>query len=752
MSTSPDARLHHRTCSLCEAMCGVEIETEGERVIAIRGDKADPFSQGYLCPKATGLQDIHEDPDRLRHPVRRVKGGWERVGWDEAFDEVAARLKDIQARHGRDAVGFYAGNPSVHSIGALLFGPPFLRSLRTRNRFSATSVDQLPHQLAALLMFGHQLLVPIPDVDRTDFFLVIGANPVVSNGSLMSAPGMPRRLQAIRDRGGRVVVVDPRRTETAERADEHHFIRPGTDVLLLLALLHEIFASSLAAPGRLAGFVEGLPTLEQAVRPFPPERAAATTGVPAEVIRRLAREFASTPRATVYARMGASTQPFGGLCIWLVNALNVVTGSLDREGGAMFTLPAIDIVGMSARSSLRGHHDRRRSRVRGLPEFSGEFPVATLADEILTEGAGQIRALVTAAGNPVLSTPNGRRLDDALASLDFMASIDFYINETTRHAHLILPPTGPLERDHYDLIFHVLAVRNTAKFAPALFAPADDARHDWQILGELTARMEARPGLQGRLAAGARKAVLRRLTPRHVLDLGLRTGPYGVRRGLRDSLSLGALERAPHGIDLGPLAPCLPERLITPDKRIHLAPEPLLQDLARVEATFPSDAPDAPDALGAPGTSASGALMLIGRRQLRSNNSWMHNSHRLVKGRDRCTALMHPEDAARRSLTNGQRIRVSSRVGSVEVALEISDEIMPGVISIPHGWGHDRAGIRLGVASRHAGVSVNDLTDEHALDALTGNAALNGVPVQVEAAAPGPQPADGGTRPPDITA
>ncbi|AKT36398.1 molybdopterin oxidoreductase family protein [Chondromyces crocatus] len=723
MSTSPGRRLHHRTCTLCEAMCGVTIEVEAERVLSIRGDKDDPFSRGYLCPKATALQDLHEDPDRLRHPVRRVPGGWQRIGWDEAFDEVATRLKAVQAQHGRNAVGAYAGNPNVHSLGALLFGAPFLRSLRTRNRFSATSVDQLPHHLASLFMFGHQLLLPIPDLDRTDLLLVVGANPAVSNGSLMSAPGMPRRLRDLRARGGRVVVVDPRRTETAALADEHHFIRPGTDVMLLLAMLHEIFAARLVAPGRLEGFVDGMATVERAVQPFTPERAAAITGVPADVIRRLSHTLATSKRAVVYARMGACTQAFGGLCLWLVNVLHVVTGNLDREGGVMFTRPALDVVGLTARSSMRGHHDRRRSRVRSLPEFGGEFPVATLADEILTPGPGQIRALVTSAGNPVLSTPNGRRLDEALASLEFMASIDFYINETTRHAHVILPPTGPLERDHYDVIFHVLAVRNTAKFSPALFAPPADTRHDWEILAALTERMEARPGLRGRWESAARKAVFRRVTPRHLVDLGLRAGPYGLRKGLRAGLSLRTLEQSPHGLDLGPLTPCLPGRLLTRNRRIQLAPETFLNDLARVEAHW-----SASTATG----DAEDALLLIGRRQLRSNNSWMHNSQRLVKGKERCTALMHPDDATKRGLADGQRVRVSSRVGSVDVTLQVSDEIMPGVLSIPHGWGHDRPGVRLGVASRHAGTSVNDLTDEQALDVATGNAVLNGVPVRVE--------------------
>lgn len=710
-------------------MCGIAIEVEGDRITSIRGDADDPFSRGYLCPKAVALQDIHADKDRLRHPVRRTASGFQRVSWEAAFDEVAGRLKEIQARHGRDAVAVYQGNPTVHSHGSILFGPTFVRSLRTRNRFSATSVDQLPHQLTSTLLFGHQLLLPVPDVDRTSFLLILGANPVVSNGSLMSAPGIPRRLKAIRERGGTVVVIDPRRTETAAIADRHHFIRPGADVFLLLGLLCTIFAERLAAPGRLAGFTDGIDAIERLVAEFTPERVAPRVGIEAAQIRELARAFAAARSAVCYGRLGACTQEFGAATTWLIQVLNVVTGNLDRPGGAMFTRPAVDVVALGARSGLKGHFDRRRTRVRGLPEFGGEFPVATLAEEILTEGPGQIRALVTVAGNPALSAPNGGALDRALAGLEFMASIDFYINETTRHAHVILPPTGPLERDHYDLAFHALAVRNTAKYSPALFAPAEDARHDWQIYVELATRMDA-PGPLRSLAARAKRAALSRLAPARLIDAALRFGPYGA--GLRpfsSGLSLAKLRREVHGVDLGPLAPCLPERLFTPSRRIQLAPEPLVQDLARVR-----------EALGGGAGAGEGAgdgggpydLRLIGRRQLRSNNSWMHNSLRLVKGGNRCTLLMHPDDAARRGIGRAQRVRVRSRVGSVELEVEVTDEVMPGVVSVPHGWGHGRDGVQLATATQHAGESVNDLTDDLAVDALSGTAALNGVPVRVE--------------------
>ncbi len=709
--------LHYRTCSLCEAMCGLAVEVDGERIVSIRGDKDDPFSQGYLCPKATALQDIHEDPDRLRVPVRRTASGWQRLSWKEALDETAERLLRLQKAGGQDAVAVYLGNPTVHNLGTLLLGVPFVKALGTHNRYSATSVDQLPHHLAALLMFGHQLLLPVPDVDRTSFLLVLGANPVVSNGSLMSAPGMPLRLKALRARGGRLVVVDPRRSETAQLADTHLFIRPGTDALLLLALLHTLFEEKRVHLGRLAPFVEGLEVVEQLARTFPPEVAERPTGVPAESIRALARDFADAPSAVAYGRVGLSTQEFGGLAQWLLNVVNIVTGNLDRAGGAMFTLPAFDIIGFGGG---RGHFARRRSRVRQLPEFGGEYPVAALAEEILTPGPGRISGLVTVAGNPVLSTPNGTQLDRALASLDFMVSVDFYVNETTRHAHLILPPPSPLEHDHYDVVFHLLAVRNTAKYSPRLFAPQPGALQDWEIFNGLTARL-ARGRRLGWLRARAQALVLGLAPPRRLLDLGLRVGPHGRRSPRR--LSLRALEAAPHGIDLGALEPCLPARLFTREKRIRLAPPELLGDVARLRTRW----------LG-PGEQPNGALLLVGRRQLRSNNSWMHNSLRLVKGPPRCTMLMHPTDAAARGLAHGDAVVVESRVGGIPLPLEVSEEMMPGTVSIPHGWGHGRSGVEASVARSHAGVSINDLTDELEVDALTGGAAFSGTLVRVRRA------------------
>jgi anaerobic selenocysteine-containing dehydrogenase len=707
---------HIASCPLCEATCGIVVETEGEGITSIRGDADDAFSRGHICPKAVALQDLHTDPDRLRRPVKRTASGWQTISWDEAFALVEAGVRRVQAAHGRDAVATYLGNPTVHSMGAMLFAPTFTKVLRSKNRYSATSVDQLPHHLAALWMFGHPLLIPIPDLERTGHLLIFGANPAVSNGSLMTAPDAAKRLKEIRTRGGRVIVVDPRRTETAALADTHHFIRPGADAWLLLALLQVIFAEGLERTGRVSAFTDGLDDVRALVAAWTPERVAVATGLAADAIRTLAREFAAAPTAAAYGRVGVSMQEFGGLACWLITVLNVVTGRLDEPGGVMFTKPAVDLVKGGGMYGGSGRFGRWTSRVRGLPEFAGELPVSALAEEMDTAGDGQIRGLITHAGNPVLSTPNGARLDAAIAGLEFYAAIDFYINETTRHAHVILPPTAGLERAHYDLVFHTLAIRNTAKYAPAVMPHAAGAKHDWEILLELIRRFSGE-SVRQRLKATAMAAIAKWRGPRGILDGMLRAGPY--RLTIRD------LERAPHGLDLGPLASALPGRLKTPDQRIALAPSLVVADVARAAAALDTTR----EAMRA---APDGSLALVGRRELRSGNSWMHNSERLVRGRRRCTLLMHETDAAARALHDGDQVRVRSRTGTIVVELETTTEIMPGVVSLPHGWGHARDGVRQRVAHAAAGESINDLTDDQRIDTLTGNAGFSGVRVQVE--------------------
>ena len=704
--------VHFRTCHLCEAMCGVAVQYEGQNISEIRGDTEDPFSRGHICPKALALKDIHEDPDRLKTPLRRTpRGDFEDISWEQAFDEVTVKIREVQARHGRHSFAAYLGNPTVHSHGALLYAPFMLFALGSRNVFSATSLDQLPHMLAAFQMFGHQLLMPIPDLDRTDFLVVMGANPAVSNGSIMTAGDVKRRLASIRARGGKVWTIDPRRTETAQKADRHLFIRPGSDAFLLLGVLQHLLTTCGPRLGPLASFTEDVETLTPLVAEFTPERVASRTGISANVIRELAQTFAEAPRAAWYGRVGTCTQEFGGLVSWLINAVNIVTGRLDQPGGVLFPKPAVDLPTIADRLDRRGSFGRFHSRVRGAPEFSGELPTATLYEEIETPGEGQIRGLITIAGNPALSTPNGARLGRALADLELMVSIDLYVNETTRHAHYILPSTFGLERSHYDVAFHSLAVRNTAKWSPALFERDPRARHDWEILAELTRRL-SRTSKKMRWSRYLQSTLSAQLGPDRLIDLLLRLGPYPLtRRRLAQSV---------HGIDLGPLTSSLPGRLCTPDKRIHLVPEIYRNDLTRLRQKLDS-------------ASALDSLSLIGRRDLRSNNSWMHNNHRFVKGRLRCTLQMHPKDAASRGLGDGDRVRMQSAAGSVEVVLQVTDEIMTGVVSMPHGWGHDVSGIRLSVARAHPGSSVNDVTDATSTDELTGTARFSDVPVTVEA-------------------
>ena len=718
------AETRYAVCNLCEAVCGLEVEIEGDRLVSVRGDAADPFSRGYLCPKAVALIDVTHDPDRVREPLRRDGDRWTPVGWDEALDAIATRLCAIQERGGRDAVAFYYGNPTGHSYGAILAGLVFSLTVGSKNLYSANSVDGLPRTTASSLLYGNQALIPIPDLDHTQHLLVLGANPVVSNGSVMTAPDVRRRLARLRERGGRLVVVDPRRTETAEAADEHHFLRPGTDALLLAAMLRTLFDDGLASPGRLAPMIDGLDTLGAALRPFTPEAVAAPTGIEAAVIRRLARDFARAPSAACYGRLGTCIQEFGTTTSWLIDALNAVTGNLDRRGGVMFTTPAVDLAKLASLLGQAGHLDRWRSRVSGRPEFNGELPVAALAEEIETPGPGQIRALVTHAGNPVLSLPNGRRLDRALAGLELMVSIDLYVNETTRHAHWILPSSFGLERDHYALLSHALAVRNTAHYAPAILPKPPGTRHDWDVLTELASRLSrARGPVRGALGR-AQRALLSRLGPRGLLALLLRLG---------GRVRLTDLEAAPHGIDLGPLQPRLPAILGTPGKRIRLAPPRLVAGARRLEHRRAEQVGgrDLDEGASLGRGPRSPALLLVGRRTLRSNNSWMHNSVRLVKGRRRCTVLMHPADAASRGIADGQTVKLATRVGEATAPVELTDAIMPGVVSLPHGWGHGRDGVKLSVAREHAGASLNDLTDEARIDPVSGTSSLTGVPVTV---------------------
>lgn len=699
------SRKHYRVCHLCEALCGIEVTIADEKVVAIRGDKSDPFSQGHICPKAVALQDLQTDPDRLRRPMRKVDGKWHECSWEEAFQVVASELARIAGETGHNSVAVYLGNPNVHNWGMMTHGGNFHGLLKTRNRYSATSVDQLPHQLLCYLMYGHQFMVPVPDVDRTDFLLVIGGNPIASNGSLMSVPNFRGRMKSLRARGGKLVVVDPRRTETAEVADKHLFIRPGTDAWFLFALLSVIIEEDLGDNSAYREYLKHWDRALEAIKPLTPELAERVTGIPADAIRDLARDLAAAERGVCYGRMGISVQRFGSLCQWATQLINIAIGGLDSIGGSMFNLPAVDMV--AGPNNRPGHFNVWQSRVRGLPEFGGELPVAALAEEILTPGEGQVRALITGAGNPVLSTPNGQQLDKALASLEFMVSVDFYLNETTRHADVILPPTAPMEHDHYDLALSVFAVRNVTRYSAPAFEKPEGAMHDWEIMSEAGKHLAAALGVDPRPI----------YPPTAILDMGLKAGPYGKASGSDVGLDFKTLAAHPHGMDLGALKPCLPDRLVTQDKKIDCAPQPLLDDIPRL--------------LEAQEESGERDLLLIGRRHIRSNNSWMHNFRRLTKGKPRHQLMMHPDDAARLTLRDGQRVHVTSRVGELAVELDISEEMMPGVVSLPHGWGHGRTGTRTTIANQYPGVCVNDLTDDQDVDLMSGNAVLNGVPVSV---------------------
>jgi anaerobic selenocysteine-containing dehydrogenase len=745
-------RTAYRTCPLCEAGCGLELTLRdgpaGEEVARIRGDREDVFSKGYLCPKGSTLKQLHEDPDRLRRPLVRRDGEHVEVSWDEAFREIEQRLLPVLERHGRDACAAYVGNPTAHNLGGLLYGRAVLRALGSTNVFSASTVDQRPKEISSALLFGGGLTIAVPDVDRTDFLLMLGANPFASNGSLATAPDWPGRLERLVERGGTLVVVDPRRTRTAEMASDWVAIRPGSDAYLLMAMVQVLLEEDLVELGRCAGLVTGLAELAELSGPFTPEVVAAATGLDPDRIRALARDLAAAPTACVYGRIGTTTAEFGTLTSWLVDVLNILTGNLDRPGGAMFPRAA------AGASNTRGtprvgravQLHRRRSRVRSLPETMGELPVVALAEEIDTPGEGQVRALLTMAGNPVLSTPNAERLDAALATLECMVSVDIYLNETTRHADVILPVPSPLQKSHYDVALLQLGLRNVANYSEAILPLEPDQPSEWEVMARLAlvlqgAGADADPAIVDDLVVDAmvRSAVGDETSPIHgrdpeevlaalapwtgperLLDLMLRTGPYGDGFGRRPGgLSLDLLVANPHGIDLGALEPRLPDVLRTPEGMIDLVPELLATDVGRL-------------AEGLDGR-RDHRFVLIGRRHLRSNNSWMHNVSVLVKGKPRCTLQLHPDDAEDLGLRGGDPAVVRSRVGEVVVPVEVTDAIRPGVVSIPHGWGHDRPGTRLAVAREHAGVNTNVLSDDELFDPVSGNAVLNGIPVEVSA-------------------
>ncbi|MET4923650.1 molybdopterin oxidoreductase family protein [Streptomyces sp. PSRA5] len=744
MPPTGPARTALRVCPLCEATCGLTLTIEGTTVTGARGDRDDVFSKGFICPKGASFGELDADPDRLRTPLIRVNGELREGSWDEAFDLIAARLRPLIEEHGPRSVGVVLGNPNVHTMAGALYPPVLLGILRTRNLFTASTLDQMPKHVSSGLLFGDALAIPVPDLDRTDHLLLLGANPLDSNGSLCTAPDFPGKLKALRRRGGTLTVVDPRRTRTARLADRHLAIRPGTDALLLAALVHVLFEERLTDPGALTGHLEGVDELSSAVKEFTPDAVAAACDLDAEEIRTLARELAAAPTAAVYGRIGSCTVEYGTLASWLIDVLNALTGNLDRPGGALFPLSATDRAPRPAAPGKGFTLGRWASRVGGHPEAKGELPIAVLAEEIETPGDGRIRAVIALAANPVLSAPDGSRLDRALDALDFMVSVDPYLNETSRHADVVLPPPPPSQSAHFDFAFNGFAVRNQVRYSPPAVPlaaglmdeceilarlvlvlavggthGADPSAVDDQVIDRTLGQAVADPlsPVHGRDVKELAAALTGAGGPERRLDLMLRLGPYGDGFGADPAgLTLARLADRPHGIDLGPLTPRIPGLLKTRSGRVELLPAPIAADLPRLRAAL---------------TDVPASLVLVGRRHLRSNNSWMHNVPTLNGGSNRCTVQVHPTDAARLGLADGGAARITTEAGEITIPVEITDTVRAGVVSVPHGWGHDRPGTRMAVAHARPGVNVNQLLDGSRRDPLSGTSVLNGFPVEL---------------------
>ncbi|EHB55352.1 Nitrate reductase [Mycolicibacterium rhodesiae JS60] len=730
-----------RICPLCEATCGLVLTIDdNDRVASARGDRDDVFSHGFICPKGASFAELDNDPDRLQNPLVRRDGELVEATWPEAFAAAAEGLQRVIGETGGASVGVYLGNPSAHTIAGSLYGPVVIKSLGTRQVYSASTLDQMPKHVSCGYLYGNPVAFTVPDLDRTDYLVIIGGNPLVSNGSLATAADFPGKIKALRRRGGKLVVIDPSRTRTAELADRHLPVRPGSDAALLFAVVHVLFDEDLVDLGVLADHVTGLDRVRAAAQDFAPEDVCGHCGVDADEIRTLAREIAAAPSAAVYGRIGTSTVEFGTLTSWLVDVVNILTGNLDRPGGVMFASSPIAGAPRPARPGRGFKTGRWRSRVSGHNEVLAEMPAVALAEEIETPGEGQIRAMITIAGNPVLSAPDGARLADALESIGFMVSVDPYLNETTRHADVILPPPPPSRAAHFDLALSAVAVRNNARFSPPVLPLPEGRPDECEILARLALIVlgmgpDADPKLVDDQVIGATlsKEVADEHSPvagRSVeeltamlpdgrgyerrLDMMLRLGPFGDAFGTNpEGLTLQKLKDTPHGVDLGALVPRIPEVLRTPSGTVELDPELILADIPRLLTSL---------------TSAPGFL-LIGRRHLRSNNSWMHNLPALSGGSNRCTLQIHPDDAARLGLED--MAVITGPGGKLEVPVEITDAIRPGVVSLPHGWGHTEPGTRMQVAAREPGVNVNNLNDGTRLDPLSGTAVLNALPVEV---------------------
>ncbi len=690
------SKIHARTCHICEANCGLLVEVEGREILSIKGNPDHVLSRGHICPKATAIADLQDDPDRLHKPVKKVNGQWQEIGWEQAFSEIAAKFVALKGQGAKPAM--YAGNPGAHDYALSTQVGQLRRAMGLKNIYSASTLDQIPHHVVQYHMYGHVSLAAVPDIDRCQYLMIIGGNPVASNGSIWTVPDFKKRVKAMQARDGKLIVVDPRRTETAKIADAHHFVKPGTDTALIIGILKSIFDGGLVDTSRVDELLDdSWGAIEPAIADFDMDQLAAHCGISVATMQEMAEQLAADQPAALYGRMGVSVCEFGTLNQWLIQIINIASGNLDRVGGTMVPQPALDTINLVGRGSVR-----TIETVRGtMPSVMGELPTITFADEMLRDDEQRIRSLFVLTGNPVLSAPDGAKLDRALDRLDLMVSFDMYVTATSRHADYILPPCGPLEKDHYPFFFGPLAIRNYASYSPAIFDMPDGEKSDWEIVAELSLAILAQDG----------QDIPNIREPRDVLDNMLQSSPAG--------LTLAEVEAAPNGIDLGPLQPCMAERLRTENGMIQCAHPDFLVELQRFSASLETEQPD--------------VLRLIGRRHVRQNNSWLHNSKRLLKGPDRCTLMIHPDDAMARGLTDGGMATVTSRVNSVDIPVEVSDDVMPGVVSIPHGFGHGREGVGLSVAREKPGVSINDLTDPASYDRLSGNAVLNATPVTVAA-------------------
>jgi len=740
-----------RVCPLCEATCGLTLTIEDARVTDVRGDAEDVFSRGYICPKGVALGELHADPNRLTQPlIRGEDGSLQPATWDEAFQVIRERLGLILTEHGPQSVGLFLGNPNVHNLSGAFYLPAFIKALGTTQRFSASTVDQMPKQVACALMYGTALSVPVPDIDRTDYFLMLGANPLISNGSMMTSANFPGRLRALRKRGGQLVVVDPVRTRTAAAANQHISIRPGSDALWLASLAYLLTREPTLAAAEPWIDASEWHEIVTRLEPFTPEATAPLTGIDAETTQRIARELRAARSAAIYGRMGTTTAgftsgdvttPMATLASWLIDVINIAIGSLDRPGGVMFPLPVAG--GPSTEGTPGSGHGvqipgRRRTRVRGLPSALGEFPASTLAEEIDTpepDSDEHIRAVFVIGGNPIVSTPNQQRLTKAFGELELLVSVDPYLTATSSLADVILPVASPLTRPQHDVVFNNLAVRNQARYSPAIFDVPEGEKDETEVLAQLAAIAagiasgheptvaqiedliaytvasqactDAASRAHGRTPEELLEAVSHRTGVDRILDLRIRTGPYGDGFGSHpDGLTLQHLIDNPHGIDLGPLEPRLPEVLRTPTGRIDVAPAVLLEALTDASSLLNHDSPPP-------------RFTLVGRRHLRSNNSWMKGLPTLTGGSNTPTAMIHPNDAAELGIINGADLVLNTPTGSITLPASVRDDISPGCVCVPHGW---------------TDANVNALVDVQAIDSLAGTSVLSGIGITLSRA------------------